>query len=72
MEPMHTLLLPDETVEITLTVLVDNASAQHLNLVSGKDLRVTLILHTMLGKDHFISVTGKYREFLEDICAWLS
>lgn len=41
-------------------MFVDNSSASRLNLVLPR-LDFTLILHTALGKDHFISVTGEYR-----------
>jgi len=42
---------------------VDNLAASQLNLASP-DLYYTLILHTALGKDHFVSVTGEYRTFI--------
>ncbi|KAF9460415.1 Endonuclease/exonuclease/phosphatase [Collybia nuda] len=58
--PMHGLILPSEVALITLTAYVDNNSAPTLNL-SPKTLEATLILHTILGKDHFISVTGEYQ-----------
>ncbi|KAF5390606.1 hypothetical protein D9757_002587 [Collybiopsis confluens] len=56
---MTGLLLPDEVVEITLTAFVNNATASRLNLGSC-NLNHTLILHTLMAKDHFISVTAKY------------
>ncbi|KAL0579195.1 hypothetical protein V5O48_002817 [Marasmius crinis-equi] len=58
--PLTGLLLPNEAQEIVLSVLVDNHSAFNLNLGSRK-LDCTLILHTLLGKDHFISVSGEYQ-----------
>ncbi|KAK6974368.1 inositol polyphosphate 5-phosphatase OCRL-1 [Favolaschia claudopus] len=58
-EPMTALLLPDELVYITLTAYVDNDSASRLN-IDHKELECTLILHTVMGKDHFIAVTAEY------------
>ncbi|KAJ7742592.1 DNase I-like protein [Mycena metata] len=58
-EPMTALLLPDELVYITLTTSIDNASAARLN-IDHTALDCTLILHTVMGKDHFIAVTGEY------------
>jgi phosphatidylinositol-bisphosphatase len=34
--------------------------AASLNL-GPRDLSATLILHTVLGKDHFIAISGEYR-----------
>ncbi|KAJ7178211.1 DNase I-like protein [Mycena filopes] len=61
-EPMTALLLPDELVYITLTASVDNDSAARLNIahIDHTALDCTLILHTVMGKDHFIAVTGEY------------
>ncbi|KAJ3502590.1 hypothetical protein NLJ89_g8815 [Agrocybe chaxingu] len=58
--PMAGVLLPDEVTEIILRAYVDDATASILNL-RPKDLSGTLILHTVLGKDHFISVSGEYQ-----------
>lgn len=53
------LLLPNEIVTITLTVYVDDLSASTLN--SGtRTLEWTLIVHTILGKDLFVAITGEY------------
>ncbi|KAG1867495.1 Endonuclease/exonuclease/phosphatase [Suillus tomentosus] len=54
------LLRPGESSTITVTVFVDNSPASRLNLLPPR-LDSTLILHTALGKDHFISVTGEYQ-----------
>ncbi|KAJ4491922.1 hypothetical protein C8J55DRAFT_449055 [Lentinula edodes] len=54
------LLLPNERVEIVLTAFVDNAIASRLNL-GPRDLNCTLIIHTLMGKDHFVAVTAKYQ-----------
>ncbi|KAJ6493027.1 DNase I-like protein [Mycena sanguinolenta] len=58
-EPMTALLLPDELAYITLTAYIDNGSASRLN-IDHKALECTLILHTVMGKDHFIAVTAEY------------
>ncbi|KAG2108377.1 DNase I-like protein [Suillus discolor] len=59
-DPVAGLLRPGESSTITVTVFVDNSSASRLNLLPPR-LDFTLILHTALGKDHFISVTGEYQ-----------
>ncbi|KAG1752256.1 DNase I-like protein [Suillus lakei] len=41
-------------------LFVDNSSASRLNL-APPHLDFTLILHTALGKDHFISISGEYQ-----------
>ncbi|KAJ7620458.1 DNase I-like protein [Roridomyces roridus] len=58
-EPMTALLLPDEVVQITLTASIDLDTAARLN-IDHKALDCTLILHTVMGKDHFIAVTAEY------------
>ncbi|KAJ7118421.1 DNase I-like protein [Mycena crocata] len=58
-EPMTALLLPDELAYITLTASIDNDSASRLN-IDHRELDCTLILHTVMGKDHFIAVTAEY------------
>jgi phosphatidylinositol-bisphosphatase len=55
------LLLPKEKTVINFMAHVDNNSASKLNLVS-RHIQYTLILHTALGQDYFITVTGDYRE----------
>ncbi|GLB39715.1 putative inositol polyphosphate phosphatase, catalytic domain homologues [Lyophyllum shimeji] len=57
--PTQGLILPGETAAITLTAYVDNEHAAQLNL-GPKDLAATLIMHTVMGKDHFITVSGEY------------
>ncbi|KAG6895749.1 hypothetical protein C0992_012867 [Termitomyces sp. T32_za158] len=59
-QPMQAILLPGESVQVTLASYVDRETAYKLNL-SQKELRTTLILHTILGKDHFISVVAEYQ-----------
>ncbi|KAF7289711.1 DNase I-like protein [Mycena indigotica] len=58
-EPMAALLLPDEIVQLTLTTTIDNNCAARLN-TQNKELNCTLILHTIMGKDHFVAVTAEY------------
>jgi len=56
------VLLAEEETEITFRVVVNQDNAVSLN--SGpRELDGTLILHTLLGKDHFITLTGEYREW---------
>ncbi|KIK38519.1 hypothetical protein CY34DRAFT_809249 [Suillus luteus UH-Slu-Lm8-n1] len=59
-DPVVGLLRPGESSTTTVTVFVDNSSASRLNIALPR-LDFTLILHTALGKDHFISVTGEYQ-----------
>ncbi|KDQ56675.1 hypothetical protein JAAARDRAFT_194649 [Jaapia argillacea MUCL 33604] len=59
-EPMTGLVLPGEIVIISLTAHVDLPTASLLNLRRKSRLRSTLILHTALGKDHFISAHAVY------------
>ncbi|KAI6014392.1 hypothetical protein PISMIDRAFT_672048 [Pisolithus microcarpus 441] len=59
-KPTVGLLRPKETTAITTVAYVDDAVASKLNLRPPR-LEGTLILHTALGKDHFISVRGDYQ-----------
>ncbi|KAG6909315.1 hypothetical protein DXG01_001114 [Tephrocybe rancida] len=59
-EPMQAIVLPGEYAYITISSHVDNQVASKLN-TSEKALETILILHTILGKDHFISVTAEYQ-----------
>ncbi|KAG2754311.1 DNase I-like protein [Suillus brevipes Sb2] len=59
-DPVVGVLRPGESSTTTVTVFVDNPSASRLNLAPPR-LDFTLILHTALGKDYFISVTGEYQ-----------
>lgn len=56
------VLLPEQSADITFTAYVDKAMASKLNR-QPNDLGGTLILHTLLGKDHFISISAEYGEF---------
>ncbi|KAF8624682.1 hypothetical protein AX17_007013 [Amanita inopinata Kibby_2008] len=59
-EPMIGMVLPDEIAEITFTIYVDDTTAPKLNM-TDKDLKGTVILHSLLGKDHFITLSGEYQ-----------
>ncbi|CDO76134.1 hypothetical protein BN946_scf184332.g4 [Trametes cinnabarina] len=59
MSAMTGLVLPGEKAEISLTAYVDDAIASQLN-VSSTRLEETLVLHTALGRDHFVAVTSDY------------
>lgn len=59
-DPVVGLLRPAESLTITVTVFIGDSSASQLNLAPPR-LDCTLILHTALGKDHFISVAGEYQ-----------
>ncbi|KJA23929.1 hypothetical protein HYPSUDRAFT_136984 [Hypholoma sublateritium FD-334 SS-4] len=58
--PKTGVLLPNETTNIVLMAQIDNKVASILNL-RPKDLSGNLILHTVMGKDSFISVSGEYQ-----------
>jgi hypothetical protein len=52
-------LLPEEERTLRLTILVSSTTAAPLNLRIQK-LSTLLIVHTLLGQDHFLSVHGEY------------
>lgn len=54
------IVLPNGIVEINFTIFIDNSAAAELNLAE-KTVKSTVILHSILGKDHFISITGEFR-----------
>ncbi len=56
------IIPPNGIAEITFTVFVDNSTAPKLNR-EEKVVKSTVILHSLLGKDQFISITGEYRRF---------
>ncbi|KAF9453377.1 DNase I-like protein [Macrolepiota fuliginosa MF-IS2] len=58
-QPVTGMILSGEKIEIALTIQMDNRVAASLNL-GPRDLSGTLILHTVLGKDHFIAISGEY------------
>lgn len=60
--PSQGLVLPGERVNISLTVLSDDSIVGRLNCGTSR-LDDTIILHTLLGKDHFVSITAQYGMF---------
>lgn len=54
------IIPPNGIAEITFTVFVDKSTAPKLNR-EEKVVKSTVILHSLLGKDQFISITGEYR-----------
>ncbi|KAK7680399.1 hypothetical protein QCA50_016639 [Cerrena zonata] len=58
--PMSGLIRPGENIQVVLVAEIDNENAQKLNASSSR-LDDTLILHTSLGKDHFIAISGQYQ-----------
>jgi len=58
--PITGFLLPNDKITIEFTAYVDNGSASKMNLVE-KHIDYTLILHTALGQDYFITVNGEYQ-----------
>jgi phosphatidylinositol-bisphosphatase len=58
------LLLPDETAQITIKILVTKKLATDLNLGSRR-LEHTLILRAILGTDYFIAIGGDYGSSLK-------
>ncbi|KAJ7595016.1 DNase I-like protein [Mycena floridula] len=57
-EPMTGLLLPGQVVDLTIVAYVDKQAAR-LNL-GPRSLECTLILHLIMGQDHFIAVTAEF------------
>ncbi|ODN00527.1 Type II inositol 1,4,5-trisphosphate 5-phosphatase [Orchesella cincta] len=58
-EPVHSFIMPGETCEVELVVLVDKCTASQLNV--GRDtLYDILVLHLESGKDIFITVAGDF------------
>lgn len=58
-EPHAGIIIPGEKAELKFTVWVDHSTAPMLN--EGKDtIDDILILHLKNGRDHFISISGKY------------
>lgn len=54
-------LFPNDKATINFTAHLDTDSAFKFNLVS-KQIEYTLVLHTALGQDYFVTATGEYRE----------
>ena len=53
------LIQPGKKAEITLTAHVDDVGASQFN-VGNAHLEDTLVLHTALGRDYFVAVSGEY------------
>lgn len=66
------MIMPGESININLTVMVDNDSAPLLN--TGREvIDDILILHLEHGKDYFITVAGSYvRTCFGNSLEWLS
>jgi phosphatidylinositol-bisphosphatase len=58
--PHRGVLLPGETISISMTILVDATSAPALN-TRQDSLDDILILHLENGKDYFLSISGQYQ-----------
>lgn len=54
------LLLPGEAVDIALTATINDEAAAELNR-DRRRVEQTLILHVLMGKDHFVTVSGDYQ-----------
>ncbi|KAJ1727258.1 hypothetical protein LPJ61_004672 [Coemansia biformis] len=54
------MLLPEQSVELELTVLVDRRTSATLSTLS-EDLYDILVLHLRRGRDYFIQVQGAYQ-----------
>jgi hypothetical protein len=52
-------LLPGEEMTLRLSIFVSHTTAAPLNLRMQK-LSTLLIVHTLLGQDHFLSLSGEY------------
>ncbi|KAA1474554.1 DNase I-like protein [Dentipellis sp. KUC8613] len=60
-EPMTGLLLPSEELTLRFTIFVSRASPSTPRLnIRADSLEYMVILHTVLGKDHFIALAGVY------------
>ncbi|KAH9848135.1 DNase I-like protein [Lenzites betulinus] len=58
-DAMTGLVRPGEKAEISLTVYVGDSTASRLNVGSTR-LEETLVIHTALGRDHFVAIGGEY------------
>ncbi|KAL0481230.1 inositol polyphosphate 5-phosphatase [Acrasis kona] len=58
-EPIGGIIMPHESMVIKVTLKVDSHMAHQL--MDQPDLDDILILHLKQGRDHFITVTGKYQ-----------
>ncbi len=58
LDPFGGIIMPNEKMEIRVTVRVDSAQAGELN--TNPQIDDILILHLKNGRDHFVSVVGSY------------
>ena len=58
-QPNMGMLMPGEKVSVALTVIIAESQAPKFNL-SEERLEDILILHLLRGKDHFLSISGKF------------
>lgn len=68
MHVLQAFILPDESIDVTFTIHVRKENAHVLNLKQER-FTSTIILHTLLGKDHFVAIWGDYRTHLLIQCA---
>lgn len=59
-KPFYAIIMPGETCDVELEVLVDKRTAYGLNIQKDK-INDILVLHLEGGKDFFITVTGQYQ-----------
>lgn len=52
-------MLPGEKAQVSLTVFIDDSVAAQMNMGSTR-LEETLVIHTALGRDHFVAISGEY------------
>lgn len=52
-------MLPGEKAQVSLTVFIDDDVAAQMNMGSTR-LEETLVIHTALGRDHFVAIGGEY------------
>lgn len=58
-QPNMGMLLPGDKVSIALTIVIAESQAPKFNLADEK-IEDILILHLLRGKDHFLSISGKF------------
>ncbi|KAL1948333.1 hypothetical protein VTO73DRAFT_12408 [Trametes versicolor] len=70
-DAMAGLVLPGEKAQVSLTVFIDDDVAAQMNMSSTR-LEETLVIHTALGRDHFVAIGGEYeRTCFATSLAWL-
>ncbi|VDB96528.1 unnamed protein product [Peniophora sp. CBMAI 1063] len=66
-DPMTAFILPGESCMVTFTIHVHKDNAHVLNLKQER-FTSTIIMHTLLGKDHFVALWGDYRRTCFGTC----